>query len=362
MRALRHLALALLVLAVLLAPGSAAAQDDCPRLTVLDYGPGIYRGEPLPQGTQVEQGAVLGEGVLDAPGADDPCERRRSDVTVVALEGIEPDVAVAIQGRPSELFILGSKCDGFEGDARLACLSEPLELAGRRYIATRYRDEPGPTTGLELGEPIAGATIAGEPVEAVELDGIDPSVAVGLAGDPETAYVAIGVCVYERFDRRPLYDDLRRCLEAPFWLGFEPTFGAAGDGIAAEADRAVPQDVVGGTISLVRSAVAADVVPDDAVEQAVVATVSADTRSFPFVVPEGLGQGRYEAVLTAPDGERTPAGSFLVLEEDGNGPLLTIVAIIVGLALVGAVVTGVFLWRRGRAAREASSLPEDAGR
>lgn len=355
--------------------GAMAAPVDgkagtCPDLTVLETGSGLYLGEPLPVSSGIEQAGPLEDGVLDAPEGDDLCERRRTDVSVRALGGIDPAVAVGLDGRPETIFVLGSKCFGFEGAARWSCLREPLELDGRTYVATRYPDTPGEERTLTLGETIDGAVVAGEPVDAVALQGIDPAAAVGIAGSPDLAYVAVGTCLYERFDRRALYDDLRRCLEAPLWFVFDPAGAPPGDEVTADADRPPENELSGATVSLARSAVAADVVPQQA-QRVVVFTLAGDgTAEHPFTVPE-LEPGRYEAVLecdgceTAAGKSTFPAGSFLVVEGSkatGGRTLTTIVTIAIGMAFLGALGLSVYMWRRGRRLRRAAGPGEPGAR
>jgi hypothetical protein len=355
--------LALVVVAVAPADGTAGT---CPNLTVLEIPSGLYLGEPLPQTAGIAQAEALADGVLDAPEGDDLCERRRTDVSVRALDGIDPAVAVGVDGRPGTIFVLGSKCVGFEGDARWACLREALELDGRTYVATRYPDTPGDERTLTLGEPIDGAVIAGEPVDAVRIDGVDETAAVGIAGSPDVAYVAVGTCVYERFDRRPLYDDLRRCLEAPVWFVFDPAGAPPGDEVTADADRAPQAELSGATVSLARSTVAADVVPRAAQRVVVFTLDGAGTTEYPFTTPE-LEPGRYEAVLecegcSAASGKTVfPAGSFLVVEgskASGGRTLTTIVTIAIGVAFIAALALSIYMWRRGRALRRSAGTGE----
>ena len=62
---------------------------------------------------------------------------------------------------------------------------------------------------------------------AVAIDGVDPAVAIGIEGRPSEAYVAPGVCPYERFANEAVGDDLKRCLTGLVWLVFDPP-GARG--------------------------------------------------------------------------------------------------------------------------------------
>jgi hypothetical protein len=363
-----RIALAAVALLVVAAAPADGAAGTCPNLTVLETPSGLYLGEPLPASAGIQQAGPLGAGVLDTPEGADLCERRQTDVTVRELDGVEESVAVGVDGRPGTIFVLGSKCYGFDGDARWSCLREPLELDGRTYVATRYPDTPGERRDLPLGEPVDGAVVAGEPVDAVAIDGVDAAAAVGIAGNPDVAYVAVGTCIYERFDPRPLYDDLRRCLEAPLWFVFDPAGAPPGDEVTATADRPPGAQLAGATVSLARSTAAADVVPREA-ERVVVFTLGGDgTADHRFTVPE-LEPGRYEAVLAcdgcAPEGGREafPAGSLLVVEgsqASGGRTLTTIITIAIGVAFVGALALSIYMWRRGRAVRRAAG-PDEPG-
>lgn len=338
----------------------------CPDLTVLEAEGGIYLGEPLPEAAGIEQAGSLGRGVIDAPAGDDRCERRRTDVAVRSLAGIDPAVAVGVDGRPETIFVLGSKCSGFEGAARWSCLREPLTLAGRTYVAARYPEVGGEARPLPLGAPIGGAAVAGEPVDAVAIAGVDRAAAVGVAGDPSLAYVAVGTCVFERFDRRPLYDDLRRCLEAPIWFVFDPAGAPPGDEVAANADRPADAALAGATVSLSRSAVPADVVPAEAGRVVAFTLDGAGRPDRAFAVPD-LEPGRYVAVLEcgaceAAEGRAVfPAGSFLVVEDrqgSGGRTLVTVVATLIGVAFLAALALSFYRWRRGRALRRAAGTDD----
>lgn len=363
-----RLALVATAAAVAVAVPEQGSAGTCPNLTVLETEGGIYLGEPLPSDAGIEQAGSLGDGVIDAPAGDDRCERRRTDVSVTTLAGIDPAIAVGVDGRPETIFVLGSKCSGFGGDARWSCLREPLSLDGRTYVATRYPEAGGEARPLPPGEPIDGAVVAGEPVAAVSIAGVDQGAAVGIAGDPSLAYVAVGTCVFEKFDRRPLYDDLRRCLEAPIWFVFDPAGAPPGDEVTASADRSPGGNLAGATVSLARSAVPADVVPREA-RRVVAFTLDGTGRlEHTFTVPE-LEPGRYEAVLecdgceTATGKTAFPAGSLLVVEVSkgpGGKSLLTLVAILAGVAFLAALALSAYRWRRGRALRRAAD-PGDGG-
>jgi hypothetical protein len=365
---LRIVLVAIAAAAALAVPDQGSA-GTCPDLTVLETEGGIYLGEPLPAAAGIEQAGPLGGGVIDAPEEDDLCERRRTDVNVTALAGIDPEIAVGVDGRPDTIFVLGSKCSGFEGASRWSCLREPLTLDGRTYVATRYPEAGGEARPLPLGEPIEGAVVAGEPVEAVAITGVDPTAAIGIADVPDLAYVTVGTCLFEQFDRRPLYDDLRRCLEAPIWFVFDPAGAPPGDEVTAVADRTAGDDLAGATVSLARSTVPADVVPQQSSQVVVFALDGAGAAEHVFTVPD-LEPGRYEAVLEC-DGCATaagetvfPAGSFLVAQESeasGGRTLTTVITILIGVAFLAALGLSVYMWRRGRAVRRASGPGDDQG-
>jgi hypothetical protein len=341
------------VLAPLASPDGARA-GTCPDLTILEYGTVVYLGEPIPAAAGIDQAGPLGEGFVDEPTEADVCRRERTDVTVARLEGIDPQVAVGVEGRPQSIFVLGNKCVGFEGPRRWTCLREPLELEGRTYVATAYPPGPGPARELALGEPIAGATLSGAPADAVAIEGVDPSVAVGIADRPEEAYVALGACLYERFDRRRLFDDLRRCLEAPVWLVFDPPGARPGERITARADRPLerPEDFL---VWLGPSTVAADILPDDLSGQVALGELRPGDHgaSVSFEVPD-LEPGRYETFVTCSGCEPTPSGSVLVVEGGGDSNIATIVTILIGVAFIGALGASFVVWRRGRAMRRAA--------
>lgn len=357
-----RIALVAIAAAVAVAAPDQGSAGTCPDLTVLETESGIYLGEPLPAAAGIQQAGPLGGGVIDAPEGDNLCERRRTDVNVNALTGIGPEIAAGVDGRPDTIFVLGSKCSGFEGESRWSCLREPLTLDGRTYVATRYPDAGGDQRPLRLGEPIDGAAVAGEPVEAVTIRGVDPTAAVGIADRPDLAYVAVGTCLFERFDRRPLYDDLRRCLEAPIWFVFDPAGAPPGDEVTAVADRSAGDDLADATVSLARSTVPADVVPRQSQPVVVFVLDATGAAGHQFTVPE-LEPGRYEAVLEC-DGCATaagktvfPAGSFLVAQESeasGGNTLTTVITILIGVAFLAALGLSVYTWRRGRARRRAA--------
>jgi hypothetical protein len=318
---------------------------------VLAFGANAYLAETIPASVAVQQGQQLGTGELDAPIGEEGgrCERKRGSANVVALRGIDPLVAVGVEGRANEALILGAKCIGFAGDERWDCLRTPLAYDGRLYIAARY--PAGTMRPLELGEALGPGKLGTDDVEVVAFDGIQPEAAVGLSGSPETAYVAIGVCQYGRFGETVLEDNLRRCLEAPFWLYFDPPGGEPEDTIVARADRPLPAEVSSARISLAQSRVNADVIPEGAAQTPIGAvTRTPDGGTLTFELPE-LSEGRYEAVLDC-DGctgkTAFPAGSLVILEGGGGGVNWgVVIMILIAVGFVGLLIVAIIIRRRG---------------
>ena len=160
------------------------------------------------------------------------------------------------------------------------------------------------------------------------IDGVDPSVAVGIEGHPNEAYLAPDVCPYERFSNTPAANDLARCLSAPVWLVFDPPGARVGTSITAYTDRPVAAPVTGSAIELVRSSIVADVVPQDRSGAVQVATVPAGPAGtkIEFDIPD-VDEGIYEAVVTcnncaASFGKTTfPSGSLVAFKKkSSNSP------------------------------------------
>lgn len=349
---------ALLCAGALGAPAPARAVE-CPRGTFLTFTGAVYAGEQAPAGVAIPPGESLGEGTLDQPKGDDACKRARKDVTVRAVGDVDPLVAVAVEGWPGTVFVLGGRCSGLEGTERWRCLTAPLRFRGESYTAVAYPAEPSPRGALDPAEALESGELGGETVEVVALAGIDPAVAVGIEGQPERAFVAPGVCPYEHFATDEKLDDLRRCLEGPLWLVFDPLGAGAGATVVATADRPVAPGLRGASVALARLSSAVDAVPADVSDAVPVGSLEPDTGGLvrlSIVVPD-VEPGLYEAVLTCEAcaeafGGRTvfPAGSILVFgetEEDkgSSGPRL--VAIIVGALFFVLAVLAVVAWRRG---------------
>ena len=333
--------------------GSAAAQD-CPGSGLLLFERAVYSEEPAPPGGVAERGAALGSGRLafvEAAGCDP------QDVEVVALTRATPDLAVAVDGRPDSIFVLGARCAGYEDEERSTCILEPLTHDGRMYTGARYPDGVSPTR-LVWGDPLGDAELGDESMTAVAIEGVDPAVAVGVSGRPDEAFVAAGACPYERFAEDEANDDLLRCLRAPLWLIFEleqPPAARAGETITARADRSVADVVDGATLSLVLLEGSSDVVPSSLSGAIEIGSVTVDPEgrvSVPITVPD-VPTGVYEAIVSCEacadqfGGETVfAAGSVAIVGDDGGGGPRT-VGIVIGSLLFVALALAVVAWRRG---------------
>jgi hypothetical protein len=351
----RLLLASLLALVSAVAVGSPASAAECPTGTFLSYEHGVYAAEPIPDSLSLVPGAGLGEGLIDEPTEADGCKRRQGDVQVRRIGEIDPSVAVAVSGLGS-IFVLGARCSGYASAARWECLLEPLGFEGVGFAGVRYPEGAGELPlGAELGE----AELGGEIVQAVRIEGVDPALAVAVEGRPQEAFLAPGACPYERFDPVPLRDDLRRCLTGPAWLVFDPPGARVGVDVTAYPDRALPSELEGAAVELVRLRAAGDVVPRDRSGAVRIGTLSSGPLAFS--VPE-LEQGLYEAVVTCEPcatafGGRTvfPAGSLVVLEkqEGSSGSARPVLLGLGGLAIL-LVGLSILAWRKGWAKRRPS--------
>ena len=212
------------------------------------------------------------------------------------------------------------------------------------------------------GRPLGRAEADGSAVTVVRIPRVPASVAVAVAGRPNDAYVASGVCPYESFENDRSRDDLRRCLESPVWFAFDPPGAVAGDRIVGVADRPLPPQLDGATVSLVRLAVATDSVPANRAGSVPVGRVRSKLR---LTVPD-LPAGLYEAVVSCPGcadayGGKTvfPAGSFLVGKPTEGSSGVEAVSIGLAAGFLVLAVASVVVWRRGR--RRRATEPESGG-
>ena len=342
-----------------MAPESSAAT--CPKQTFLSFGGYAYIAQKLPTAPAIKAGATLGNGSLDEPTSADGCKRRRESVSVRKAGGIESRVAVMAFGFRN-IFVLGSRCEGFEGDEHWRCLLEPVVFQGERYTGLRYPRKPAPRRTVPHGRPLGRAEAGGSAVTVVRIPRVPASAAVAVEGRPNDAYVASGVCPYESFENDRSRDDLRRCLESPVWFVFDPPGAIPGDRIVGVADRQLPAQLEGATVSLVRLAVATDSVPKNRAGSVPVGRVRPRLR---LTVPD-LRAGLYEAVISCPGcaaayGGKTvfPAGSFLVGEpaEGSTGVEAVSIGLAAGFLVLAAA--SVVVWRRGR--RRRATEPESGG-
>jgi hypothetical protein len=338
----------------LISSGSAAAQE-CPGQALMLFQQAVYSEEAAPSGELPERGAILGSARLAFLSEENGCEPRT--VTVVALAGIAKSLAVAVDGRPDSVFILGARCAGYEGEERARCILEPLAYDGRSYSGARYPGGSSPAR-LVFGDPVGDGELAGAHVTVVRIGGVDPAVGVGIEGRPGEAFVAAGACPYERFATEEAEDDLLRCLQGPLWLVFDlerPPAARVGEDITAHGDRAVAELVEGATVSLAPIEGNADVVPSSlagAVEVGTITVGPDGSVSLPIAVPD-VETGVYEAVVNctacgAEYGGQTqfPAGSLAIVADEGSGGP-RVVGIVIGVLLFAAIVASFVAWRRG---------------
>jgi hypothetical protein len=349
-------ALALAAAATVAPPGTAGASP-CPTGSFLGFEHLVFRSETPPAGGHLTAGSKLGSGLLDEATSAGGCDRKQGKVDVVRLAGVDPSVAVGVADRPRIAFVLGARCSGYGRTARWVCLRRPLRFRGENYAGVRY---PAGAGRLPVAGGLGPARIGGKRVRAVRLAGVDPAVAVTVAGHRGEVFVAPGACPYEGFSVTPAFDDLRRCLSGPVWLVFDPPGGRVATTIDARPDRALATSLTGAGVTLERLRIAADVVPRNPAARARIGALGRGGISFSAPdVPPGL----YEAVVTCRrcaernGATRFPAGSVLISAKRGGSSgaravVIGIGALILALGVVAAVVFG-----RNRRRRATGSGP-----
>jgi hypothetical protein len=349
-------ALALAAAAIFAPPGSAAASS-CPTGSFLGFQHLVFRSEALPASSHLTAGSKLGSGLLDEPTSANGCDRKQGKVDVVGLAGVDPSVAVGVDGRPGIAFVLGARCSGYGRTGRWVCLRRPLRFRGENYAGVGYPTGAG---RLPLAGPLGPALLERKPVRAVRLAGVDPAVAVSVAGRRGEVFLAPGACPYERFSARPTFDDLRRCLTGPVWLVFDPPGGRVATTIEARPDRALAPALAGATVTLDRLRIAADLVPRNPRARARIGALGRDGISFSAPdVPPGL----YEAVVTCRrcavrNGEtRFPAGSVLISPKRGGSSGARAVVIGIGALILALGVAAAVVFGRNRRRRTTGSEP-----
>ena len=360
LRAARLFVLAVAVVAAHASAGSATAASKCPTQTFLSFDHFAYAATPLPAASGIEAGARLGPGIVDEPSEPSGCKRRRESLGVVRAAGIDPRVAVMVEGRRGTIFVLGARCAGYEAAERWQCLLHPLVFGGRQYTGTRYPERPGPQGQVPVGKPVGEADLDGRTVTLLQIDGVPTSLAVGVKGRPSDAFLAPGVCPYEGFENTPAEDDLLRCLRSPVWFTFDPPGGRAGDAVTARSDRPVVAELAGATISLVRLPRVADFVPSD---RSSAVRVGAPRSTFRLTLPD-VPPGLYEAVVSCPQCASTkgktqfPAGSILVTSGKAKTSVgIQIITYVLGALVLASVFIAAVFFVRNRRRRQESAPP-----
>jgi hypothetical protein len=130
----------------------------------------------------LQRGRGLGQ--VTAPG----CESPSTTAGAVALGGIDPAVAVALDDAPGVVYVLAGRCVGYSGGNVVSCLQTPLDLGGRHFYATQPVDE------LQRGAAAGTGSLRGRSVDVLRLQGIAPTVAVAVAGRAGEIFLAPDVC------------------------------------------------------------------------------------------------------------------------------------------------------------------------
>jgi hypothetical protein len=360
-------ALALTFLAAVgaVATGSpAAAASRCPTETFLSFDHLAYVSKRVPSTVRLSPGSRLGSGTIDRPTSADGCRRAREPVQVRAAGSIEPPVAVMVGGQSGTIFVIGHRCAALVGPAYWDCLLRPLVFDGRRFTGTSYPAKPAPRRTVPLGAAIGTADLDGETVTVRRIEGVDPSLAVGVSGRPSEAFLSARTCPYEALSNTPTFDNLLRCLRSPVWFTFDPPGGEPGGTIVARSDRPPGPEVAGASISLVHLELVANLAPRSSAGLVGVGRVAAQVSFRVPAVPAGL----YEAVVSCPRcvsraGGRTlfPAGSILVTAKPKTSPVIRIVSYALTVAFVAAVIVTFRTWRRRRRLGSGSTPPGEAG-
>jgi hypothetical protein len=178
--------------------GGSSSSASC--LSTLSWSGGSYVGNGLP--------AAVPTGRSLAPGTAPLCDSSGSEsVAVAAIDGVDPQTAVASAADPTIVYIAAGRCAGVPSADALTCLRESLAFGGRRYVATELI-EP-----LTAGAPAGAATLrtnaGARDVRVRSLAGVDPAAAVTTSDRAaREIFVADGVC--EKFS----LSELRACLLA----------------------------------------------------------------------------------------------------------------------------------------------------
>ena len=148
---------------------------------------------------------------------------------MLSAGSVDPHVAVLVSGRPGTAFVIGQRCAGFTGSAYWDCLTQPLVWDGVQYTATSYPSTASRRSGrLRLERPWGPPSYHGRRVTLRRIQGVDPTLAVGISGQPSAAWLSPRTCPYSGFSNTPQYDNLLRCLGSPVWFTFDPPGNPAG--------------------------------------------------------------------------------------------------------------------------------------
>ncbi len=337
------------------APASAASS--CPTQTFLQFDHLAYASVAVPSTVQIPAGVSLGGGTIDEPTSSNGCHRKDVSVTVLTASSLAPPVAVLVAGRAHTIFVVGERCAGFAGSAYWDCLLSPLAFGGQQFTATSYPSAPAPQKPVALGAAIGTARYHGHRVTVRRIQGVAPSLAIGISGQPSTAFLSPSTCPYSGFSNTPEYDNLLRCLHGPVWFTFDPLGGGTGETVVARADRPLSAAVVGASLSFVQLPVVADVVPAD---HGPLIPIGRVAEQVSIQVPK-VSTGVYEAVVSCPscasraNGEQTlfPAGSILLTAKTSTSLGIRIVSYALLLAFLFAAFLAFRTWRRRRGLRPA---------
>lgn len=341
----------LLIAGVLVDVAPASAASSCPTFTFLSYDHLAYEATAIPTTVQVPAGSSIGTGTLDAPTSSNGCHRAQHSVRVQAVGSIAPQVAVMVPSRPRLMFVIGHRCQGFAGTAYWSCLLAPLAFRGQQFTATSYPLTPAPRRTVPMGPAIGRVRSHGHEVTVRQLQGVPTTLAVGVSGQPSTAFLSPRVCPYSGFSNNPRYDNLLRCLRSPVWFTFDPPGNQVGATVVGRSDRPLTASVQGAPVGLVSLSVVADYVPSGRVRVVPVGQVGAQVS---VKIPD-VNAGLYEAVVSCPHcgsggvGGLYPAGSILVTAKPKSSPGIKIITYVLAALAVLAAFFGFRTYRRRRA-------------
>ena len=120
----------------------------------------------------------------------------------------------------------------------LALPAAAARVRGAALHRASLSSTPGPQRTVAHGRPLGRAEADGSAVTVVRIPRVPASIAVAVAGRPNDAFVASGVCPYESFENDRSRDDLRRCLESP--SGFSSTRPAPSPGTGSSESPTGP--------------------------------------------------------------------------------------------------------------------------